>query len=182
MDGEYRNALNLAKWEHAHGLRSSYFVLHTTRYWQQEKADVLRVLHEIADLGHEVSLHNDTLTVALQTGRDPFAVLEDMLAELRAEGFPCLGTAAHGSTETHAAGVINYDMFAECSTDAFRARWTPRPMSDFGLTYEAYKLGYAHYLSDNGGKWNVPPLKVKADFQQTGGGLVVLMHPCHWRI
>jgi hypothetical protein len=71
-------------------------------------------------------------------------------------------------------------MFEGYSTAVFESLWEPRPMSDFGLEYEAYKLGHRHYQSDNGGKWNKPPLETKREFQEQGGGLVVLMHPCHW--
>lgn len=181
MDNEYRNALKLAQWEHAHGIRASYYVLHSAAYWRDERMELFETLHAIAALGHEVSLHNDAITLALLCGGDPALILFDGLRTLRARGFECVGTAAHGSRASHKAGLVNYDMFAECATDAYRKRWTPRPMADFGLEYEAYHLPYEHYLTESGGTWRQgTPGEITERFVLEGGNLVVLMHPCHW--
>jgi hypothetical protein len=180
MDGwHHTDALKLAQWEHSQGLRSSYYVLHTAPYWKTDKAGALRTMHAIAEMGHEVGLHNDVLAIP----GDPFATLTAALEELRAEGFEILGTAAHGSTESRARGAINYEIFANTYPGPLHlsdCELATRFQEDFGLKYEAYSVPRTHYLSDNGGKWNTPPAEIKRAFLEVGGNVVILMHPCHW--
>ena len=52
----------------------------------------------IAGCGHEIGIHNDALTVALQTGRDPADVLHEATDELRVYGHTIRSTVAHGNS------------------------------------------------------------------------------------
>ena len=57
VDDRLESALELARREHARGLRATYFVLHTAPYWERE--DLVDRLRELQALGHEVGWHND---------------------------------------------------------------------------------------------------------------------------
>ena len=98
-DGDIDNAVRFAEWEAARGYRASYYVLHTDWYYRDGFAGppsryVLRALERIQHLGHEIGLHNNAITVALRTGRDPVEVLSTELDHLRRAGFDVTGTAA----------------------------------------------------------------------------------------
>jgi hypothetical protein len=60
----------------------------------------------------------------------------------------------------------------------------PRPLRDFGLTYEALKVGMPNPFrcSDSGGKWLRPGFAETADaFPDPTRQLHLLVHPDWWR-
>ena len=63
-------AVQLAEWEAEHGIRSTYFILHTAPYWQ-EKETLVAALDAIADCDHEIGFHLNAITVSIETGQDP---------------------------------------------------------------------------------------------------------------
>lgn len=79
VDFDVENALKLARWESARGFRASYYLLHTGWYWRVVGASLSKQMvdaaMEMQDLGHEVGLHNDAISVALASGRRPADVL-----------------------------------------------------------------------------------------------------------
>jgi hypothetical protein len=205
MDHDVENSVRLAEWEAAHGWRSTYYVLHGDWYWGTDPVGepsklVLRALDRIASLGHEIGLHNNVLTLALRTGRDPREILESALGSLRRHGFDVTGSVAHGDPLCHAAGYVNYEIFAEHTSPTglaadrtisyddpttgahYRLDLRPVPMADFGLEYEANTIGHTLYLSDTGGHWSVPFDGMAERFRTEGGFLQVLMHPVWWAL
>ncbi len=123
-DNDIDNAVRFAEWEASRGYRASYYVLHTDWYYRNGTSGpparyVLRALERIARLGHEIGLHNNAITVALRTGRDPVEVLSTELEHLRRHGFDVTGTAAHGDALCRTCGYNNAEVFVE----------TPRPAS-----------------------------------------------------
>ena len=183
MDSDVENAVRMAEWEHAHGLRSTYFALHTDWYYRhggEFTPLLLASLERIASLGHEIGLHNNAMSAARSIGLDAQRVLRYELAMLRAH-FDVRGTAAHGDAYNHECGAISFELFDECVREGNADRVTHAPLSFFDLDYEAYHLGYDEYLSDNGGKWNDDPARVCAAVLE-GRSCVVLQHPLHWRV
>lgn len=171
IDNDIQKSLRFAQWEHARGFHSTYFVLHTAPYYQ-DKALTLNTLHKIESLGHEIGIHNDAVTVALERGaEDPIAAALDILyleiSALRSEGFEIVGAAAHGSELCKAHGVNNMEVFQ---------RFEP---AHLGLEYAAYRLHAemnANYVSDNGSEWRMS--RVLMPDRQTH----VLCHPQHWPV
>ena len=47
-------------------------------------------------------------------------------------------------------------------------------MADFGLTHEANSIGHTRYLSDTGGRWNLPFAELQDRFAAEGGFLQML--------
>jgi len=202
MDRDLENAVRFAEWEAEHGIRSTYYVLHRDWYWGGPRASkpsalVVQALRRIAALGHEIGLHNNAVALALETGLDPFDILENDLAALRRHGFTITGSVAHGEPICHQVGFINNEIFAECiRPETHRPdrtlTWTDpagasrslqlrqRPMADFGLEYEANFIGHTRYLSDTGGRWIRPFAEIDDVFDREGGFLQLLIHPVWW--
>lgn len=174
-------ALNMAHWEAERGYRSTYFLLHTSPYWHYDWFPA--AVEEIASLGHEIGIHTDALAEAIRTGEDPDLILERAIKRLRDLDFPVRGVVGHGSPlcirqrRSDEAKFANDEQFAECrrpdhgdvdriiARGSSRIQLRPRPLSDFGLEYEA--LWCAHpwswRCSDSGGQWLNPGFEETAD-------------------
>jgi hypothetical protein len=101
--------------------------------------------------------------------------------------------AAHGDHACYdgngRARFVNDEMFVECARpemgDPDRAvagvQIRPRPLADYGLEYDAYRVGNrALYLSDSGGAWSEPFDEMCDRFPSPFGQLHVLLHNCWW--
>lgn len=167
-------AVTMAGWEAERGYRSTYYILHTSPYW--EAPGFREMLDEIAGHGHEIGIHSNALAEALRTGQDPDRILEEAIATLRGYGHAVIGVAGHGDAfcnRDRAPGEITFandEQFLECArpkegepdrviTRGKRSlQLRPRPLADFGLEYEALKAAYPlpFRCSDSGGKWLNP--------------------------
>jgi hypothetical protein len=183
-------AVDMATWECERNYVSTYYILHTSPYWQNKR--VLREsLDTIAESGHNIGIHNDALTVALQTGRDPNEILHEAVEELRRYGHDIRSTVAHGNQLCHVAKYVNDEMFEGCSRPdqghpdrvlehrGRRVPITPAPLSEFGLDFDANWLPRGDYLSDSGGSWSRPFDEVAAEWPARGQ-LHMLVHPDWW--
>lgn len=183
--GALDTACAIARWEHERGFRSTYYLLHSAGYFQDDLA-LGEAVDELAGFGHEVGIHANAIATALREGGDPDAILTSALNRLRSYGHPIVGMAAHGDPLCYAAKFVNDEQFVECRRPEMgvpsralehnhrRVILRPRPLSDFGLEYDAHRLPHGRYLSDSGGKWNEP-------FPGEGEGqLHVLWHPDWW--
>ncbi len=183
-------AVQMAEWEADRGYRSTYYILHTSPYWQ-DKPLLVRSLDRIAYLGHEIGIHNDALTVALETGRDPAEILHEAIAELRSYGHTIRSTVAHGNGLCGPARYVNDEMFSECVRPIYggpdrilqhrgrRVRVPQVSLSEFGLDFDANWLSRGDYLSDSGGQWSQPFADVAAVWPAKGQ-LHLLVHPDWW--
>jgi len=181
VDSRLDSALRLARLEHDHGLRATYFVLHTAPYWNDD--DFVPRVRSIQELGHEVGFHNDLVTLERVHGGDARAALEKALARLRGAGIEVTGAAAHGSPWCHRLGFHNNYVFAgwDEPVPGFPSTEVPQKLdpAEFGLEYEAYHVPHDVYFSDSSfvdGRRAHP-----ADLPlQPGKRTIVLVHPCHW--
>ena len=185
IDNIIEPAVLMAEWEAERGYRSTYFALHTAPYWRNEW--LLRTsLERIATLGHEIGLHNNALTVMMQTGRKPHEVLAEAVAELRLWGFDISGTVAHGDSCCYGPDwtvrFVNDELFVGCDRETRaheRFGFRRVRLSYLDLAYDANWLPRAEYLSDSGGRWSRPFDEVAAGFP-FAGQLHVLVHADHW--
>jgi hypothetical protein len=175
-------AVTMAEWEARRGIVSTYYILHTSPYWE-DKPLLRRSLNVIASYGHEIGIHNDAITVALETGRRPELILSDAIAELRGYGHTIRSTAAHGNGRCHVDRYVNDIMFTECQRerwgDITRFGYEPVSMAEFGLEFDANWLPRGDYLSDSGGHWSRPFADVAAEWPNNGQ-LHMLVHPDWW--
>jgi hypothetical protein len=181
VDDRLDSALELARREHARGLRATYFVLHTASYYG--RTDLVDRLRELQTLGHEVGWHNDLVTLALVHGVDPGTYLPRELERLRAGGIDVVGVSAHGSPWCHRLGFHNDYAFSDLPQPipGFPTRFEPiGTLADFGFDYDAYSLGEDAYFSDSrfdDGRRRAHP----RDFPLvTGTRAILLTHPDHW--
>lgn len=190
VDNTFAGCVALAEWEAERGYCSTWFVLHDEPYWNLP--EFRTGLERIAELGHEIGLHTNAVTVALLTGRDPHEIVAGALDRLRWWGHEVIGVVAHGDNLCYRAGFVNDETFLECARPDWGApdrtlrhngvevALDPRPLSSFGLEYDANRLSRAMYLSDSGGQWSEPFDTAVDTFELGGGPLHVLQHPCWW--
>ena len=183
----------MARWEYAHGYRSTYYFLHTAPYWGPRMEEGLR---EIAWLGHEIGYHNNALAEARRTGADPFEIVAETLAQLRAwSGEPVVSTAAHGDADCTRGGFVNYQLWSEAQSNYVSDTYltpdqlhiVPRSIGEFGFEFQGDWLRRPHYLSDSGGDWThystVPHLsQVLEEYPYDDGQLIILQHPDWWPV
>jgi hypothetical protein len=113
VDHDLDAALDMAHREWRTGLRASYYLLPTARYWTDDPRFAEKCL-QLADYGHEVGLHvNCFAQWAAGELDDPGAVLGERLERLRATGVPVRSVAAHGDARCYRHDVSNYWGFAE---------------------------------------------------------------------
>lgn len=189
-DNVIHPAVALARWEEYHQVFATYYVLHSAPYWQDKKL-LRESLETIAGLGHEIGIHNDALTVALQTGRDPADILHEAIDELRGYGHTIRSTVAHGHHLCRVAHYVNDEMFDGCERPDYGkpGRWLEyrgqrvqipwMKLSEFGLDFDANWLPRGDYLSDSGGHWSQPFDEV-ANAWPSRGQLHILQHPDWW--
>jgi hypothetical protein len=185
--GSFRAALEMAAWEAEHGYSSTYYLLHGAHYWDEE---MLCIVPEFEELGHEVGLHVNAVAEALRQNRDPHAILREALYQLRSAGVRVAGCVAHGDNLCHAAGFVNDEIFTECPRPDWGARdrvvshqgvhvkLRQRTLEHYALTYDANWLTRGDYLSDSGGRWSQPWETAVVRFGK--GQLHVLIHPDWW--
>lgn len=187
VDNHLRGVAELAKWEHDRGYRATYFILHDSPYW--EDPALPEDLEYLALLGHEIGLHANGIAEAIRSSADPDEIIHAALDRLRGWGHDVIGVVAHGDQLCGKLGFVNDEQFTECArpdkgdpdrwiNDVVKLR--PRPLADFGLEYESYRLGRALYLSDSGGYWNEPFGIYAQKFPSPRGQLHILQHPCWW--
>lgn len=68
VDCDLQKALEFARLEHRLGVRSTYFVLLTSNFYNPNSCRNRRILAEIQDMGHTVGLHFDEMAYPDDTG------------------------------------------------------------------------------------------------------------------
>ena len=223
VDRQLDVAIAMAHIERNLGVTATYFFLHPdgvlnrSNYFGYIKKNRVHIAPafieaalEIQDMGHEIGLHNDLISLWIGTGISPKDHLEEILACLRGHGIRVSGTAAHGSRLCHMHQYCNYQIFKEMkpfmtknmsksiTLDGKTLVLYSLSMSEFDLKYEAYLRNYSVCTSDSG---NVPVIctsknkqnltkdninnEIIADqickFEQPST-IQCLVHPDHWSI
>ncbi|HRI18696.1 MAG TPA: methyltransferase domain-containing protein, partial [Burkholderiaceae bacterium] len=192
VDWSIENAYAMAVVEHQLGIRSSYYLLHpdgnvTSRNYFGQVADGRLAIDprlfdwaaRLIDLGHEVGLHNDLISLALATRRQPAEFLEQIVEAFAGRGMPLAGSVAHGSRQCREMGYLNYQIFADFKDEAVALDYRDQPelferfregrvehdghvvhkfalrMADYGLRYEANFVAREIYLSDSSARWTL---------------------------
>lgn len=191
VDNVIEPAVDFARWEADRGYKSTYYILHSAPYFGDKR--LLRdSLEQIAGYGHEIGLHNNAISIAIQTGVDPRQILAEALSELRSYGFDIRSTVAHGDRLCYDASgrvqFVNDELFDSCARPQLGApdrtvagiTLNPVPLSLFGLEFDANWLARSAYISDSGGRWNDPGFEAIASGFPYEGQLHGLIHPCWW--
>jgi len=181
VDSRLDSALELAALEAGRGIRATYFVLHTAPYWNEP--GLIPRLKRLQELGHEVGLHNDLVTVERLQGVNVADYAHSVLERLRGNGIDVVGAAAHGSPWCHRLGFHNNYVFAGWDEPVpgfpdtgVRHKLDP---AELGLEYEAYHVPRDAYFSDSAfiDRRRAHPSSVRLP---PAGRTIALIHPCHW--
>ena len=214
VDHSFINALMMANIEYRYGIRSTYYLLPPAigkNYFGSYKLNDLQINQDVIvgslylqDLGHEVGLHNDLITMALLNKRPPEEFLEQIVNIFRKSGIRLVSSASHGAPQCREFGYVNYEIFKEFwsgssqlkAKDPEQSKHMEIPfgtlsMQDYGFKSEAYHISYDAYYSDSGGN-NTYSVKGQArDIPQDTTHfftedllnircLQMLIHPDHW--
>lgn len=194
VEERFAGAVDMARLEYAHGMRSTYFVLHTAPYYGRS---LLPRLKQLQELGHEVGWHNDLVTLQCVKGVEPRAYLARELAWLRENGIDVRGTSSHGSYWSHRLRTHNRYFFTDFAGEVEerfpnnevvkagerRCELSRGSLAEFGFEYEAYHLGEDRYFSDarfdaEGRRFHTDA--VELDALGPGDRAIVLTHPDYW--
>ncbi|HBL12198.1 MAG TPA: hypothetical protein DD379_12460 [Cyanobacteria bacterium UBA11162] len=112
IDYDLDLALEMSYWEHERGICSTYYLLHTAPYWNDER--FLEKCLQIQDFGHEVGLHLNILTEWVKGEiQDVGLSLKKLILPLREGGVRLSGVSTHGDRLCYEWGFINYWCFSE---------------------------------------------------------------------
>jgi len=205
VDADIYTAMNMAKIESNLDIFVTYFILHTAYYYHPSgdfsthNNTILEKMQYIQELGHEIGIHNDLLSLQLAYNISPTDFLHNELQWMRENGLKIYGSASHGSNFCSKYHYLNYYFFRYCSDNHYsefyynhdsvvidnETIWFEKAdFSDFDFTYESYFLDYTKYYSDviysNGERFN--PTKIDISKWKLGDRILILVHPTHWQI
>jgi hypothetical protein len=189
-------ALEMAKIEGSYGIRSTYFFLATAEYYGHfVKSSIVRsfgiehLYKEIHNIGAEIGIHNDLLSVMIFHDIDPLIFNREEIDFYKSLDIPVYGTAAHGSILAQIT-VPNYQIFSDFArSDSVEYLGNKYPLgkhslNDYGYKYEAYHINYGIYYSDSGGRWNdsegFSGILKKLESSKPGDRIQILVHPDWW--
>lgn len=182
VDYSLESAIMMAQLEHSLNLQSTYYLLHPDGIVENEnyfgsvvngrviiKPTVIDAAKRLVELGHEVGFHNDVISLALATGRDPGDLMREMLEVFSANGIVMKSCVAHGSRLCSEFGYINYQLFKECEQSAYRPPYDKKnvvrngvvvekfslTLEEFGFEYEANFVPRTLTISDSGAAWAI---------------------------
>ena len=183
VDRDLRQALRIAKLEHQMGIKSTY-------YFRISKTLQTDIIKNIANMGHEVGYHYETLDKAKGDYEKAAYIFAEELKKLRE-------TAKVTTASMHGNPLTKWDN---------RDLWKKYKLEDFDLNGEAYlsfDFGKVAYYSDTGrtwkdGRFNIkdfipinmktlekPVISTTSDLikliQQGNLNIYLLVHPERWR-
>jgi len=204
VDTDLDHAIRFARMESTAGIRAVYFILHTGRYFRGKR--VRRGVAELRELGHEVGIHHNVLTLIAAGRRAPPVNILNRALDVIGRETPVTAASAHGSVACYRHGFRNYELWTEfdprLNEGGGGSVFTKQiSLGDVGLQYEAYFLEHDHYLSDSARTWGSWARQFPRPFERMRMGaenpgkrvidlfngqdcatLQLCIHPCHWRI
>jgi hypothetical protein len=182
VDHSLQNALAMARTEYLRGHRATYYLLPPDGFntnvnyfgWLDGRklvfrSDLIDAAKYLVELGHEVALHNDVITLALYLRRNPVELLREQLDFFRQRGVPVHGTSSHGSSLCAPHGYINSQIFrglsrnpppvkyaaTEAVKDGFVVGKQAVTLAELGLRYEAEYAPRDSAFSDSKGLFSL---------------------------
>lgn len=204
VDADLDDAVRLAKLEYNNNIQSTYFLLHGSKYFEYSNV-FLRKVKRIVDFGHDIGLHNNSISEKIRTKKSIYNIINEPLVYLRKNNIPIYGTSAHGDQICYRYKFINYQMWEEYDSTANFGFEKPKvtfgqySLKDFDLKYESYFLDFTHYLSDSGCHFRGYVVKNKKRYERypkkknihkrildhyngkNSGFLQLLLHPSCWK-
>lgn len=182
-------AIKIATIEHRLNIRSTYFVLHTAKYFYKDipnnkinKRLIRNLLYLQNTLGHEIGLHSDLVTTEYCYQLEPQSYLNKILAFLKSEGINISGIAPHGSLLKSYGRKQYVIMSQEVKNQIYLDPFIEFDPKTFNLLYEAYSIDHDIYFSDakfiDQKRWDLSA--VNFGELQTKKRIIISIHPIQW--
>lgn len=185
IDADLPRAMRMAEVESEWGVRATYFMLSTAKYWDGKQWDAFRYIER---LGHEIAWHNNVITEwvkwqQLPSGKTIDELITGILKEFQLNGFKIRGSASHGDKMCYEYGFVNNQVFVSfpkvgINGKANTLNYEQVKMEDYGLVYEAYAVPFDVYLSESGKRWR-SEIK-ESDLASDSNRVQILTHSQHW--
>ena len=172
IDRDMEMAYRIAILEQAYKIKSSYYVLHTAKYYNDS---MINALWKMQFIGHEIGWHNDLVTCSVLCNIPADRFLRTELNWLESNGINIVGTAAHGSKYCYERGFHNNYIWAGQDTIGNFNNLNICSKLDMNnyFKYEVYSLKADVYLSDCRGF--IPSMFGEYEL---GTKIIILIHPC----
>lgn len=182
IDDFFEKSLAMARIEHELKVKSTYFVLNTAEYWDNELVFPM-LLSMQNDMGHGIGWHNNAVTEHLTTEKPIRDCISDPIEQLRSFGLIIRGSVAHGDKLCREKNYLNSDVFGLHKRGWDGYKGLVYDMKEFGLEYEASFLCEDDYLSDSGAQWSKnPDLTLNKWLDYPEKRYQILIHPQHWQL
>jgi hypothetical protein len=189
VDSELNHALKIAKIEFDAGIKATYFVLHTAKYFCDDiatgklKADLVeKLLYLQNTLGHEIGLHVDMMPIEIVYKKNPDTYVNDLIAKLENQGIRIHGIAPHGNLFQHIYRKPFLKKDQEHINNIFANPYKQFDVKQWNLEYEAYSLNHDTYFSDarfvNAKRWDFSC--IDDNFYKNNSRTIILTHTIHW--
>lgn len=195
-DSHPLKALKMAKIEKAMGIRSSYFLLHSAKYYGNADNGVIirngaidKLAQKLYGMGFEIGIHRDLFNMMWNYQFEPRAFMKEEVAYYKNLGIPVTGSAAHGDGTTIRRKLNEMWIYSEFgkkgvyTLNGINYPYGKYKTSDFGVDYEAYLLKRNDSDSDIGGNFkgkDLDELIKHLDSLKLGTRFILLIHPEHW--
>jgi hypothetical protein len=197
IDANPFKALEMVEMEKKAGIRATYYVLPTAKYYGtivnsslKRNPEMGALYQELYKKGAEIGIHNDLITMMIKYNCIPLAVNLEELNYFQYLGIPIYGTASHGSELVKSMGIANFMIFSDfalvdsVSYNGHKYRLGQFSLKQYGYKYEAYHIKYNIYLSEAGGSWKDPKgfdgvLEILKS-SKPGDRIEILTHPDWW--
>lgn len=191
-------ALKMAAMENERGLHSSFYILHSAKYYgTQSSSGVCRyaamdsLYKRLADGGHEIGVHNDIIGLMIQSDIDPAVFQRKELEYYRSKDFDIVGVVSHGSSVVLSRNLNNTWLFSEFGkkgtfeNNGNTYSYGDKSFKEYGFQYEGYKLDFNQRCTDISGKFtaSIKDSSGFVDFLQKckpGERVSILTHPVWW--
>lgn len=200
IDENIDAALKFAYREHKYGIRSSYFVLHSAKYYGAVKSstfsrnkNMIFYLKKMQnDFGQEIGFHNDLVTFQIVYNIPSREYLKSELEYLRSNNIEVSGTTYHGSEYCYRYQYFNAYFWYEFPRGSWNYDYVIKgleikkiekdSLNNYDLKYEGGLLNPDYFFTDvdfiNGKRWNMT--MVNFDTIKPGRKVIVLLHPALW--
>jgi len=203
VDYNIKAAIKFAYFENKLGIKSTYFILHTAKYYGETRENFFKrndnLIHYLKALqdkfGHEVGFHNDLVTLQVVFGLSPRDFLRNELDWMRSNNITVWGTSSHGSEYCYVYHYSNAYFWKEVPFNGgmfYNYEFVPKTdkvvqiekdsCSSYNLDYFAESFTCDYFFADsdmkNGKRWNMK--MVNLDTIKPGKKVILLLHPEHW--
>lgn len=184
VDADIDKSVAMARLEHQIGVKATYFILNTAKYWNHS---MWEKLEEIEAMGHEIAWHNNVITqwISGNKTKTVHELITEVLTEFMEHDFDVVGSASHGDRLCYQYNYVNNQVFKQFEKSGLNGKnnllmYDQVDMHSYGLEYEAYLVPRDVYVSESGGVWSSEVNE--SDLEDPSKTVQILIHPQWWSL